>query len=288
MKPAAFEYIRAHSVAEAVQLLVSLGEGARLIAGGQSLIPALNLRLNTPTHLIDIGGIAELRGIAVTGSGMRIGAGTRHVDLQRSGLVAQHAPLIAQAIPHIAHAAIRNRGTIGGNLAHADPASELPACMVALDAKITARGPRGERTIAATEFFTGIHTTALKSDEILTAIDIPSRPGNEKSHFAELSRRQGDYAMVGLAAVARLKANALQDIRPVFFGVAGQPVLAKEAKALILRGRSPNTAAAFGNALAKDFTPPNDLQASAATRLHLAAVLLQRCLADLSSDKRAA
>jgi len=288
MKPAAFEYARAHSVAEAVQLLASLGPGARLIAGGQSLIPALNLRLATPTHLIDIGGIAELRGIAVTGSGMRIGAGTRQAELQRSGLVAQHAPLIAEAVPHIAHAAIRNRGTIGGNLAHADPASELPACLVALDATIIARGPGGERSIAAVEFFTGIHTTALKPDEILTAIDIPSRPGNEKGHLAELSRRQGDYAMAGLACVARLKGNALQDIRPVFFGVAGQPVLAKEAKALILGRRFSNSITALRDALAKDLAPQNDLQASAETRLHLAAVLLQRCLASLSPEMRAA
>src|SRR5215469_5074975 len=125
----------------------------------------LSISGSTP-QLIDIGGIAELRGIAVTASGMRIGAGTRHADLQRSGLVAQHAPLIAEAVPHIAHAAIRNRGTIGGNLAHADPASELPACLVALDATIIATGPEGERSIAAAEFFTGIHSTALKPDEI--------------------------------------------------------------------------------------------------------------------------
>jgi aerobic carbon-monoxide dehydrogenase medium subunit len=288
MKPAAFEYARAHSIAEAVQLLSSLGEGARLIAGGQSLIPALNLRLNTPSHLIDIGGIAELKGIAATASGMRIGAGTRQADLERSGLIAQHTPLIAQAIPHIAHTAIRNRGTIGGNLAHADPASELPACMVALDATMIARGPEGERSIRAAEFFTGIHTTALKPDEILTAIDIPSRPGNEKSHFAELARRQGDYAMAGLGCVARLKGSALQDIRPVFFGVAGQPVLAKEAKAFILGRRFSNSVPALREALAKDLAPHNDLQASAETRLHLAAVLLQRCLAGLLADKRAA
>jgi carbon-monoxide dehydrogenase medium subunit len=288
MKPAAFEYVRAYSIAEAVQLLTNLGEGARLIAGGQSLVPALNLRLNTPTHLIDIGGIAELRGIAATASGMRIGAGTRQADLQRSGLVAQHAPLIAEAVPHIAHAAIRNRGTIGGNLAHADPASELPACMVALDATIIASGPKGERSIAAVEFFTGIHTTALRPDEIMTAIDIPSRPGNEKSHFAELSRRQGDYAMAGLACVARLKGSALQDIRPVFFGVAGQPVLAKEVKAFILGRRFLNNVPALRDVLAKDLTPHNDLQASAETRLHLAAVLLQRCLASFTADRKAA
>jgi aerobic carbon-monoxide dehydrogenase medium subunit len=288
MKPAAFEYVRAHSIAEAVQLLGSLAPGARLIAGGQSLVPALNLRLNIPTHLIDIGNVAELRGIAVTASGMRIGAGTRQSELQRSGLIAQHAPLIAEAIPHIAHTAIRNRGTIGGNLAHADPASELPACMVALDATIIARGPGGERSIAAVEFFTGVHTTALKPDEILTAVEIPSRPGSEKSHFAELSRRKGDYAMAGLACVARLKGGALQDIRPVFFGVAGQPVLAKEAKALILGRRFSNDAAALRDALAKDLAPQNDLQASAATRLHLAAVLLQRCVASFLTEKRAA
>jgi carbon-monoxide dehydrogenase medium subunit len=287
MKAPAFEYIRAESVAEAVQLLADLGEGARLIAGGQSLIPALNLRLSAPTHLIDIGGIAELKGISVTARDIRIGACTRHAELLRSEEIAHGAPLIAQAAANIAHPAIRNRGTIGGSLAHADPASELPACALALDATIIAAGPSGERRIAATEFFKGLYATALGPDEVLTAIDIPARPAAEKSHFAELARRRGDYAMIGLACVARLNGREFQDIRPVFFGVGDRPVMAREARSLILSGSSP-AAAALHNVLAKDLAPQDDLQASAGTRLHLAAVLMRRCIASLTGEEKAA
>jgi carbon-monoxide dehydrogenase medium subunit len=287
MKAAAFEYVRAETLAEAVKLLADLGEGARLIAGGQSLIPALNLRLSAPTHLIDIGGIAELKGISVSATGIRIGAGTRHADLLRSEAIAHHVPLIAQGAAHIAHPAIRNRGTIGGSLAHADPASELPACALALDATIVATGPGGERRIAAAEFFTGLYATALGSGEILTSIDIPARPAAEKSHFAELARRRGDYAMIGLACVARLNGRVFQDIRPVFFGVGDRPAVAREARALILSGSSP-AAAALQNALARDLAPQDDLQASAGTRLHLAAVLMHRCIASLTGGEKAA
>jgi aerobic carbon-monoxide dehydrogenase medium subunit len=288
MKPAAFEYVRANSVAEAVQLLASLGEGARLIAGGQSLLPALNFRFILPSHLIDIGGIAELRGISITGSGLRIGACTRHAELLKSELIARHVPLIAKAISYVAHPAIRNRGTIGGNLAHADPASELPACVVALDATLIAAGPRGERRIAAPEFFQGLYETALKPDEILTAIDIPARPASEKSYFQEFARRLGDYAMVGLACVARLDGRVFKDIRPVYFGVGDKPVMASECRALILGAKSIPSLAALRAALAKNLAPQDDLQASGEMRLHLAAVLLHRCIVSLTTEEKAA
>src|ERR1700709_1961080 len=166
MKASAFSYARATSVSSALELLVAHGEKAKVLSGGQSLMPAMNLRLISPELLVDIGEIAELRGIAVTGGVIRIGALTRLAELARSPEVAVHAPLLSQAIAHVAHPAIRNRGTLGGSLAHADPASELPACMVALDAAIIIRGHAGERRVAAQDFFTGIYETALSPEEL--------------------------------------------------------------------------------------------------------------------------
>ena len=161
MKASAFAYARATSVANALDLLATHGDRAKVLSGGQSLMPAMNLRLISPELIVDIGELAELRGIAVRGDALVIGALTRHVDLLKSPDIAAHAPLLAEAVAHVAHPAIRNRGTIGGSLAHADPASELPACMLALGATIIVRGPGGERRIAAEEFFTGIYETAL-------------------------------------------------------------------------------------------------------------------------------
>src|ERR1700709_1975684 len=173
MKASAFSYARATSVLDAVELLAAHGDRAKVLSGGQSLMPAMNLRLISPELLIDIGEIAELRGLAVRGGVIRIGALTRHAELARSPEIAAHAPLLSQAIAHVAHPAIRNRGTLGCSLAHADPASELPACMVALDAAIIIRGPAGERRIAALEFFTGIYETALSAQELLVAVELP-------------------------------------------------------------------------------------------------------------------
>ena len=173
MKASAFSYARATSVADALELLAAHGDRAKVLSGGQSLMPAMNLRLISPELIVDIGELAELRGVAVNGNTLKIGALTRHVDLQLSLDVAGHAPLLTKAIAHVAHPAIRNRGTIGGSLAHADPASELPACMVALNATIVVRGPKGERRIAAEDFFMGIYETALSPDELLIAVELP-------------------------------------------------------------------------------------------------------------------
>src|ERR1700760_3599999 len=170
MKASAFSYARATSISNALELLRAHGDRAKVLSGGQSLMPAMNLRLISPELIVDIGELAELRGIAVDGGNLVIGALTRHVDLQKSPEIGVHAPLLADAIAHVAHPAIRNRGTIGGSLAHADPASELPACMLALGATVVARSGRGERRIAATDFFTGIFETALASDELLVPI----------------------------------------------------------------------------------------------------------------------
>ena len=277
MKASAFDYVRATSLAEALDLLRRHGAEAKLLAGGQSLLPALNLRLSAPGILIDISGIEALRGVRVTASVTRIGALTRHVDLQNSAEIAAHAPLLARAIVHVAHPAIRSRGTIGGSLANADPAAELPACALALRARMVVQSLRGERVIPAADFFTGLFETALAEDEILTAIEIdPATPG-DVCGFAELSRRSGDYAIVGLAAHGRVQDGRLADLRLGYFSVGTRATLAPRAAAAWLSGGL----AAAEAALAEDLAPHDDLQASAATRLHLARVLLRRVVASM-------
>src|ERR1700704_6643048 len=192
MKASAFSYARAASVADALQLLAAHGDKAKVLSGGQSLMPAMNLRLISPEWIIDIGELAELRGIVVKGDVLTIGALTRHVDLARSPEIAAHAPLLTEAVSHVAHPAIRNRGTLGGSLAHADPASELPACMLALNATIVVRGQDGERRIAAEDFFTGIYETALSARELLVAVELPVARKNSVHYFCEFARRHGD------------------------------------------------------------------------------------------------
>ena len=181
MKAAAFSYARATSIADALQLLARHGDDAKVLSGGQSLMPALNLRLARPAILVDIGRLSELRGIAVASDKVTIGALTRHVDLLGSQEIAESLPLLREAAAQVAHPAIRNRGTIGGNLAHADPASELPACMLALNATLVIRGLDRERRVAAMDFFRGIYATALAADELLTGIEIPLPPGGTPS-----------------------------------------------------------------------------------------------------------
>src|SRR6195952_2196843 len=219
MKASAFAYARPTSVANALELLVAHGDKAKVLSGGQSLMPAMNLRLISPELIVDIGELTELRGIALTGDRVRIGALTRHVDLARSPDIAEQAPLLAAAIAHVAHPAIRNRGTLGGSLAHADPASELPACMLALNATIIVRGRAGERRIAAENFFTGIYETMLSPEELLVAVELPAMPKNAVHFFHEFSRRQGDYAVAGLAGEAIVEENAFADLRIALFAV---------------------------------------------------------------------
>jgi carbon-monoxide dehydrogenase medium subunit len=281
MKASAFAYARATSVADALALLAAHGDGAKVLSGGQSLMPAMNLRLISPELIVDINGIAELRGIAVSGEVLRIGALTRHVDLLRSAEIVAHAPLLAQAIAHIAHPAIRNRGTLGGSLAHADPASELPACMLALNATIIMRGPAGERRMAAQDFFTGIYETDLSAQELLIAVELPVARKNASHFFDEFARRHGDYAIVGLAAQAIVEAGRFTDFRLAFFAVGDRPVLAKAATKLV---GVEVTAAMMSDAsttLGEELDPQQDQQASASMRRHLAKVLLARCVSKL-------
>jgi len=281
MKAAAFSYARATSVANALELLVAHGGKAKVLSGGQSLMPAMNLRLISPELIVDIGEITELRGIALRDGVLSIGALTRHVDLLRSPEIAAHAPLLTEAVAHVAHPAIRNRGTLGGSLAHADPASELPASVVALNATIVVRGQTGERRIAAGEFFTGIYETALSAQELLIAVEVPVAQKNSAHFFHEFARRHGDYAIAGLAAQATVRGGLFTDFRTAFFAVGDRPILAKAATKLINIGITRAILAEASTTLGEELDPQEDQQASAAMRRHLAKVLLARCASAL-------
>ncbi len=286
MKAPRFSYVRPTSLAEALRLIAEKGSDARLLAGGQSLLAALAFRLSDPQVLVDISRLPELKGVARDGDRLRIGAGTTHAMLGRDALVSAHAPLIAQAIPHIAHAAIRNRGTIGGSLAYADPAAELPACVLALEAQLVAVSTRGERRIAAAQFFTGLFSTALAADEILTAIEVPVAAAAERFALVEVARRSGDYAMAGVAVKATMAGGSVSAIRPVFFGLGDAPVLAQgAARALAGRAVSPDAIAAAKAALAQDLDPPADQHGGPEMKRHLAGVVLERALARITAKE---
>ena len=283
LKAPQFRYLKPHSLAEALDMLGGNASGARLLAGGQSLVPALNMRLLEPEALIDINGLGELTGITERNGALRLGALTRHAELISSPLVAKFAPLLAKAAPFIAHAAIRNRGTLGGSLAYADPAAELPACAVALDAEIHLAGRQGKRRVKARDFFTGIYQTALQPGEILEAVEIPFAPPGRRSVFLELARRRGDYAVCGLALAAEIKAGKIAASRAVYFGIGAKPVEAAKAAAA-LEGRNPGAAPdAACAALASELAPLGDLNASPDMKLHLAKVLLTRALGQLDA-----
>jgi carbon-monoxide dehydrogenase medium subunit len=250
LKAPAFAYAKPASLKEALGLLKH--PGAKALAGGQSLIPSLNMRLSSPELLVDIGGLKELQGISLQKDFLRIGALTTHAQLEQSAEVRKHVPLLAQAVPHVAHAAIRNRGTLGGSLALADPAAEYPAVAVALEAVLVTN----ERRVEAAKFFKGLFETALQPGELLTAVEFPVAKPSDKSVFLELTRRHGDYAIVGLA---------LHNRRCAFFGVGSVPVL-------FLIEEFQKTKAA----MKKSLNPAPDLHNTAATKLHLAGVLLER------------
>lgn len=275
MKALAGGYARAKDVAHALDLLAEADGMGRVLAGGQSLIAAMNMRLSTGDMLVDISRIAALRGVTVDGDQLRIGALTRHTDIGLDPLVAQHAPLLVQAVHHIAHAAIRNRGTIGGSLAHADPAAEFPACVLALGGTMHLQGPDGERRVAADDFFVDIFETSIIPGEILTAITLPLLEPGERHLLVETARRSGDYALAGLCLVRRAAGHRLSA-----FSVGPRPVLAAAAMARLDAG---DTAGAV-QALKDEIDPPSDTQASAAYRRHLAGVLLTRALQDLTGE----
>jgi carbon-monoxide dehydrogenase medium subunit len=270
VKPAPFAYTKAKTLKEAVTLLAKYKDDARLLAGGQSLIATLNMRLSAPDLLIDINGIKNLNGIAKKGKYVEIGALARHVQVERSDVIAKHAPLIALAMPHIGHPAIRNRGTFGGSIAFADPAAELPACLLALGGEIDIAGPRGKRKVKADAFFKGLFETALRPQEMIIAVRVPAADKTTRVGFAELARRHGDYAMVGLAASARGNGKGLDNVRLAYFGVGDTPVRARKAEAALAAGDVEAAVKAL------DLDPHDDVQATAKTKKHLAGVLLRR------------
>ncbi len=280
MKAAAFDYIKADSVGQVIALLGQHGDDARVLAGGQTLMATLNMRLSEPALVIDITGIAALRGIEVRGDVLRIGALATHTQIEESDVVKRHAPLLSDAAPHIAHRAIRNSGTWGGSIAYADPAAEWPACLLALGGTVIVQGPRGERRIAGDDFYTGLYATALQPDEIVIASEMPvARPGQWHG-VAELARRHGDYAIVGLAASAQRQGGALSAVRLAFMGVATTPWRARRTEQL-LEGKVPDeaTLALAVASLRAEIDPLPDLTNTPETKRHLAGVLLQRLLA---------
>lgn len=290
MKWPAFDYVRVTTLDDLWPAWQAAGSEARILAGGQSLLAALAFRLSDPPALIDIRPVAALKGIADLGDRLRIGALTTHAELGRDPLVSTHAPMLNRAAPLIAHAAIRNRGTIGGSLALADPAAELPACAVALDATLVLASQTGERRIAAADFFLGLFETALEPFEVLAAIEVPKAGAGRRQTIVETVRRSGDYAMAGVALALTLDAGTIAGPRIVCFGVGSHPALAGAAMAA-LDGRplGPETIDAARAALAGELDPPGDLHGPSEMKRHLAGVLLARALASfMPAEEKAA
>lgn len=282
MKAAAFEFERATSVQHALTLLAQHGADAKLIAGGQTLMATLNMRLSEPALLIDISSLTELREIKLTDTALRIGALTTHRDIERSALVAEHAPLLTQAAPHVAHIAIRNVGTLGGSLAFADPAAEWPVCAVALDADIVVASAAGEFRVPARQFFTDLYETQLGDNEMIVACEFPRQVAGTRNVFLELARRHGDYAIVGVAAVARVSNEIIQGLQLSYLGMGPTPVLARKAAAA-LEGKALTeiNINAMNAALSDELNPSSDLYTQTATKHHLARVLTLRALRQL-------
>jgi carbon-monoxide dehydrogenase medium subunit len=280
VKPPPFEYFAPDSLEEALALLAQYGDDAKPLAGGQSLVPVLNFRLARPAVLVDLNRIDALAGIEADEPGLRIGAMTRQRSAERDALVRRHAPLIAEALPHVAHPQIRNRGTIGGSIAHADPAAELPALALALEATLRLRSAASERTVAARDFFTGLFATALASDELLVEVAVPPLPPRSGCAFEEVARRHGDYALLAVAALVALDdAGRCVDARLAYVGAGPGPLRAAAAEAA-LAGRRIDDAAVrdAADAAFREVDPGGDVHASAAYRKALARVLTTRAI----------
>jgi carbon-monoxide dehydrogenase medium subunit len=292
MKPPRFSYADPATVEEALGLLARHGDGAKVLAGGQSLMPLLNFRLARPSHVIDINRLAALATVeAAPDGGLRVGALVRQRTLERSDLVRARCPLLTQALPHVGHPQIRTRGTLGGSLAHADPAAELPAVMVALGAQLTLRSVRGRRTVAAEAFFVDALTTTAAPDELLTEITLPPWAPVRGSSLLEVAVRRGDFALGGVAAVLTLDARGrVAEARVVCFGVGPRPRRATETERSLV-GSAPS-AAAFaeaGRLASASVDPASDIHASAAYRKRLTGVLTTRALTSaLAVAERAA
>jgi len=280
VRPAPFEYFAPRTVEETLDLLARHGGEAKLLAGGQSLVPMMNMRLVRPAVVVDLNRVAALGAVQEDAGRLRLGALVRQHALERDGRIAAAAPLLAEAAPLIGHLQTRARGTIGGSLAHADPAAELPACMIALDAVFHLRSARGQRTCRAPDVFRGLLATALEPDELLAGIEVPAAPAPRAGHgFGEVARRHGDFALVGACAVLALDAGGVcRDARLVIFGAGDGPHLARATAALI--GERPAAArlAEAGRAAAAEIDARADLHATAEYRRRVAAGMAARAL----------
>jgi carbon-monoxide dehydrogenase medium subunit len=289
MKPAPFRYVAARTLEQALQLKAEHGDEARFLAGGQSLVPTMNFRLTQPAVLIDINPLEALAGVKNGGERLTIGALTRYRALERDRTTARHLPLIHEALPHIAHPQIRNRGTIGGNLAHADPASEMPAIVVALGGRLHAQSARGERWIEAVDFFLGALTTALEPDEMLTEVELPAAPPRGGACFMEVSRRRGDFAIIGVACTIRLDADGRCEQARIGLCNAGDgPVFAAEAADALTGRQVGETEIGEAAALVQGaIDPGGSIHASKEFQRHIAGVLTKRALATANARAQA-
>jgi carbon-monoxide dehydrogenase medium subunit len=279
MKARNFRYIRPRSLAEACQILASANGEAVALAGGQSLLAGLNMRLSSPQLLVDIADLDELRGQSFGDGTVRLGALTRHAELLSSDLVRKHLPLLAKAAPHIGHVAIRNRGTLGGSLAYADPAAELPACAVALDATLVLASSNGERRVKAEHFFKGLFETDLQPGELIVAVELPAIKAGHMTGFAELSRRRGDFALAGLAAVIAMQGDRIGESRLAYIGCADRPKLADSVSKAVMGSRPPLAdIEAITQAIKQDLAPEDTPGLRGDTRVHMATVLTRRVL----------
>jgi aerobic carbon-monoxide dehydrogenase medium subunit len=283
MKARNFRYIRPHSLEHAYCILQEGNGEAIPVAGGQSLLAGLNMRLSAPKLLVDIGDLPELAVSTHTESEIRLGALTQHCELLRSELVREQLPLLRQAASYVGHVAIRNRGTLGGSLAYADPAAELPACSVALDAVIVLGRHEGEREVKAENFFKGLFETDLRAGELILAVKFPVSKVKPSAAFAELARRHGDFALVGLAAVANLNDGEIQDARLVYFGCTDHAKVARSVSNAIAGVKIPLAdSKAFDVAIEQDLKPDDTPGLRADTKIHMAKVLTRRVLNSLS------
>lgn len=288
MKAPAFDYATPATLPEVFSLLAQYGDEAQLLAGGQTLLATLNMRLSEPMVLVDLSAIHELHGITVTADVLRIGALVTHTEIEQSAEVRLHAPLLSMAAPYIAHRAIRNRGTWGGSIAYADPAAEWPACALALDAIVIVRSATGERRIAAADFFVDLYTTSLAVGEVIVACELPLN-AHRLAGFDELARRHGDYAIVGLAVALRCDRALISAPRLAFLGLGRTPFRARQTEQFLSgRGLTPATChdavQILQSELQGDNAPLADLTNSADTKRHLAGVLLRRILLGLATN----
>jgi aerobic carbon-monoxide dehydrogenase medium subunit len=283
MIPAAFDYIAVKSVPDAVAELVKHGDEAKLLAGGHSLIPLMKLRLATPSFVVDIGPVKDLNYIRRSDGEIAIGALTTHHDIEFSDLVKAQLPVLASAAGQIGDPQVRNRGTIGGAAAHADPSGDFPACLRALDAEFEAAGPRGRRVIKAKDFFVDTFTTALQPDEVLTEIRVPVPPADTRGTYLKFSRRSQDWAIVAVAAQVTIKDRKFQDVRIGLTSMGGTPVRATAVEEALRGERADeNTIRAAAEKAAVGTNPPADLNGSPDYRRHLATVLTRRALEEVA------